>query len=79
MVQSMQQKQRRCAFVFAYISVKADFPRKRLIFCSLSISGSICGLFILFLAIYVHPQQTVDLMSGRSAILTTLFQDRFIT
>ena len=70
--------QRRCALVFANISVKVDFLRKRLIF-SLTISESICGYFILFLAIYVRPQQTVEVISGKSSILTTLFLDRFIT
>ena len=34
--------------------------------------------FFLFLAIYVRLQQIVDVMSGRSAILTTFFLDKFI-
>ena len=32
MVQSMKGKQRRCPFVFAYVCLKADFLRKRIIF-----------------------------------------------
>ena len=55
---------------------KVGFLRKRIIFSiTVTISGSIFGKFILFLAIYVRLQQIVDVMSGRSSILI----DRFIT